>query len=90
MEDLNPSGQTGEQPGAGPSMESLPIDSIPEIPGACRFAEDSTTTADGVGGGERSATTMGDSTEMLGATARAAKSSKAEVGAADSMPESGA
>ena len=71
-------------------METLRTDSVPESLGARRFAKDSTTTADGVGGGERSATTMGDSTEMLGATARAAKSSKAEVGAADSMPESGA
>ncbi|XP_066393448.1 uncharacterized protein [Miscanthus floridulus] len=87
-EDLNPSGQTGEQPGAGHSAETLRTDSVPESPGARRFAGDSTTAADRVGGGERSATTTDDSTEMPGATARAAESSKAEAGAADVVPES--
>ena len=87
-EDLNPSGQTSEQPGAGPSMETLRIDSVPESPGAHRFVGDSTTAADRVGGAERSVTTTGDSMEMLGATARAANSSKAEVGATDVMLES--
>ena len=52
--------------------------------------EDSTTTADGVGGGERSATTMGDSKEMLGATTTAAESSKVEARAAGAAPKSGA
>ena len=69
-------------------METLRNDSVPESPGARRFVEDSTIAADGVGGGERSATTMGESMEMLGATARAAESMKAEAGAADVMPES--
>ena len=41
------------------------------VPGARRFTEDSTTAADGVGGGERSATTIGDLMETPGATARA-------------------
>ena len=84
-EDLNPSGQTGEQPGAGPSAETLRIDSVPESLGTRRFAEDSTTTADGVGGGEQSTTTMGDSIEMLGATVRATESSEVGAGAADAM-----
>ena len=87
-EDLNPSGQTSEQPGAGPSMETLRIDSVPESPGARRFVEDSTIAADGVGGGEQLATTAGDSTEMPGATERAAESSKVIAGAANIVPES--
>ena len=60
MEDLNPSGQTGEQPGAVHNAETLRIDSVPESLGARRFVEDLTPTVDGVGGGERSVTTMGD------------------------------
>ena len=71
MEDLNPLGQTRERPGAGLSMEILQTDSVPESPGASWFVEDSTTATDGVGGGERSATTMGDLMETSGAVARA-------------------
>ena len=89
MEDLNPSGQTGEQPGAGTRVETLWTDSVLESPGARQFVKDSTTTADGVGGGERLATTVDDSTEMPGATARAAKSLEAGAGAIDVVPESG-
>ena len=85
-EDLNPLGQTGEQPGAGPSMEKLRTDFIPESPGACWFMEDSTPTTDGVGGGERLATTADDSVETPGATMRAIESF--EAGAADAMAES--
>ena len=65
-------------------METLWADSVPESPGARRFAKDSTTATDGVGGGERLATTMGNSMEMLGAAARAAESSKAKVEATGS------
>ena len=88
--DLNPSGQTGEQLGAIPSVETLQPDSIPESLSAHRFVENSTTAADGVEGGERSATTTGDSIETPRAAARAAESSKAEVGAIEVVPESGA
>jgi len=41
-EDLNPLGQTGEQPGAGPRVETLRTDSILESLGARQFVEDST------------------------------------------------
>ena len=71
-------------------METLRTDSVPESSGARRFVKDSTTAADGVGGGERSATTMGDSTKTPGATARATESLKAEARATEAMPESGA
>ena len=90
MEDLNPLGQTGEQPGAIHSVETLRTDSVLESPSAHRFVEDSTTAADGVGGGEQLATMAGDSTETLGATARATESSKEGAGATDVMLESGA
>ena len=90
MEDLNPSGQTSEQPGAVRGAETLRTDSALESMGAHRFVEDSTTTADGVGGGERLVTTAGDSTETPGATVRAVKSIEAGVGATDIKLESGA
>jgi len=87
-EDLNPLGQTGEQPGAGPRVETLRTDSILESLGSRQFAEDSTTTADGVGGGERLVMMVGDLTETSGATVRATKSSKVKVGATDVVLES--
>ena len=71
-------------------METLRADSVPESPGTRRFVEDSTTAADGVGGGERLTTMTGDLTEMPGEVARAAESSKAEAKAARAMLESGA
>ena len=74
MEDLNPFGQTGEQPGASLGVEPLWTDSIPESPGARQFVVDSTTAADGVGGGERLAMMAGESAKMPGATARAIES----------------
>ena len=69
-------------------METLWTDAVLELSGARRFVEDSTTAADGVGGGERSATTTSDLIEMLGAIARATESSKVEVGDAGATPES--
>ena len=90
VEDLNPLGQTGEQLGVVHSVETLRIDSVPESLGARRFVEDPTTAADGVGGGEWSTITMGDSMETPGAAARAAESSKAEAGAVGAAPKSGA
>ena len=70
-------------------METLQTDSIPESPSAHQFAEESTTAADGVGGGERLVTTADDSVETPGAMAGAAKSSEAGAGATDVMPEFG-
>ena len=64
-------------------METMPTDSAPESLGARRFVEESTTAAGGVEGGERLATMAGESMEMLGAMARATKSSKVEAGAVD-------
>ena len=87
--DLNPSGQTCEQPRASPNVETLWTHPVLESSCAHRFAEDSTTAANGVGGGERSTTMTGNSIETLGATMRAAKSSKAEAGAARVVLESG-
>ena len=63
MEDLNPLGQTGEQPRAGPGAEAMPANSIPESLGARRPTKESTTAADGVGGGERLAMMAADATE---------------------------
>ena len=71
-----------------PSVETLWADSVLESPITRRFVEYSTTTANGVGGGERLATMADDSTETLGAMARAIESSKAEAGAVDAMLES--
>ena len=71
-------------------METLWTDSIPESSGAHQFVEDLTTAVDGVGGGEQLATTAGDSTEMLGATAGVIESLEVGAGAADIMPKSGA
>ena len=76
--------------GAIHSVETLRTDSVPETLGGRPFEEDSTTAADGVGGGERLATTADDSMETPGATMRAIESSKEGAGAADVMPESGA
>ena len=69
-------------------METLWADSFPESPCASQFAEDSTTVADGVGGRERLATTVDDSIEKPGVTARAAKSSEVGAGAVDDVLKS--
>ena len=58
------------------------MDSVPESPSTHQFAEDSTTTADGVRGGEWLATTADES------TTRATESFEAEAGATNIMPES--
>ena len=86
VEDLNPSGQTGEQPGVVPNAETMLVDSTQESLGAWWFMEESTTAAGGVEGGERLATTVGDLAETPGATVRMAESS--EVGATDVVSES--
>ena len=87
MEDLNPLGQTGEQPGVGPREETLRTDSVLESLRARQSMKESTTAADGVGGGERLATMVGESMETPGATAGATESSKVRAGATDVMSE---
>jgi len=64
---------------AGPDIEAMPADPVSESPSARRPVEESTTTADGVGGREWMVTTVADATETLGAMMGAAKPS--EVGA---------
>ena len=86
----NPFGQTSEQPGAAPSAETMPAGSVPKSPGAHWSVEESTTVADGVGGGEWLATTAVDVTEMPGAMARAVESSEVETRATDVVSKPGA
>ena len=69
MEDLNPSTQTNEQLGAGPSMEAVLADPVPKSPGARRPAEKSTTAADELGGGERLVSTADEPVVVPGAMA---------------------
>ena len=64
------------------------MDSILESLGAHQFVNDSTTATDGVGGGERLATTAAYSMETPGAMARAVESLEAGARATDVMPES--
>ena len=71
-------------------METIRADSVPDSPGAHRSAEESTTTASEIGGGERLLTMVDESAAMPGAAVRATRSSKAEAGAANAMLESGA
>ena len=71
-------------------MEAMLADPILESPGARWPTEESTTAADGVGGGERLATMVADAMETLGAIARAAKSLEVGARAANIAPESGA
>ena len=87
MEDLNPSVQSGSSRGLFLRAEIKPVDSILESPSARWFAKESTNAADGIGGGERLATTTADAMEMPGATARAAESSEAGAGATGAVPE---
>ena len=63
---------------------------ILESPGARQSAEESTTAADGLGGGERMASMVDRSVMVPGVSAEAAGSSGAEVGVTDTAPESGA
>ena len=61
----------------------MPTDPVLESLGARRPTEESTTAADGVGGGERLVTTAADATETTGATTGATEPSEVGVGAAD-------
>ena len=71
MKELNPSVQTGEQPGASPNAEAMLADPVPESLGARRPAEESTTTAGGLGSGEWLAPTVNGSATMAEATTEA-------------------
>ena len=68
----------------------MSVGSVPESPGARRFAEESTTTAGGVEGREQLATMVGESVVMPGATAGAAGSLEAEAKVTDTTSEYGA
>ena len=69
-------------------MKTMPTDSILESLGTQRFAKESATAADGVGGGERLATTAADAMETPGATTGDAEPLEAGAGAVDVVPES--
>ena len=90
MEELNPSVQTGEQPGAGPGAEKMPADAVLESPGAQQPVEESTAAAGGLGGSERLVPTADGSVAMPGATVETAGSSTANAGDAGVAPKSGA
>ena len=64
----------------------MPVDSVPESSGAQLFAEESTTAADGVGGGERLTTMAADVMESPGATAGSTESLEAGAGATNVAP----
>ena len=66
---MNPFGQTTEQLGAGPSMETMPANPIPESPGARWPVEESTAAADELGGRERLASTADEPVVVPGAMA---------------------
>ena len=65
-------------------------DPVPESLGARRPAEESTTTAGGLGSGERLAPMEDRSTTMPGETIEAAGALEADAGVANTTPESGA
>ena len=67
----------------------MPIDPVPESLAAQQPAEESTATADGLGDGERLATTTDESATAPGAMMEAAWSLEADAGVADAMPKSG-
>ena len=90
MEELNLSVQIGEELGAGPGVEKMPVDLIPEAPGARRPAEESTAATGGLGGGEQLAPTGDRSAAMPRVTAETSGSSAVNTGDAGAMPESGA
>ena len=88
MEDPAQPIQTGEQPKAGPRVEEMPVDPIPESPGARWPAEESTAAAGEFDGGEHLAPTADGSATMPGATVETAGSSAVNAGDAGATPES--
>ena len=71
-------------------MEATPAAPIPESPSAWQSVEESAATANGLGGGERLASTADGLATVPGATAEAAGSSGAEAGVTDVVPRAGA
>jgi len=88
MEDLNLSVQTGEQTGAGPGTEAMPVDPIPESRSARWPTEESTATTGGLGDGERLTPMVNGSAVMPRATVEAAGSSEVDAGVINVAPES--
>ena len=88
MEDLTPPIQTDEQPRAGPGVEAMLVAPVSKSPGARQPAEESTATADGLGGGERLVSTADGSAIVPGATVEATRSSGAKAGVVDTALES--
>ena len=68
----------------------MPADPVPKSLGARRLVEESTAVTDGLGGGERLATSVDKLAVTPGVTVGAAGSSEAEAGVADAVPESAA
>ena len=66
----------------------MSADAVPESLGARRPSEESIAAADVLGGGEWLAPMADGSAVMPGATAEAARSSKADAGVADVVPKS--
>ena len=87
-EELNLSIQTNEQPRAGPSVEAMPTDPIPESLGSRWPAEESTTTASGLGSGERLVPRADGSVVMPRAMTEAAGALEANAGIVDAASES--
>ena len=61
-------------------MEEVPVDPIPESPGARRSVEESTAATGELGGGEKLASMVDESTTVPEATTEIAGSSGAEAG----------
>ena len=66
----------------------MPVDPIPESPGAQRPVEESTAAAGGLGGGEQLVPTADKSVTVPGGTAEIVGSSAANAGDAGAAPES--
>ena len=81
---------TVEQPKASPRVEKVPVDPMLESPVARWPMEESTATANGLGGGERLASTADGSATVPEATMETAESSGAEAKAADATLAFGA
>ena len=64
----------------------MPADPIPESPGARQPMEESTVAADGLGGGERLASTVDGSTTVPEVMTKTTGSLGVEAGATDATP----
>jgi len=66
----------------------MPVDPVPESSGTRRPIEESTTTTDGLGGGEQLAPTVGEPAALPRATMGAIGSLEVDARVADTAPES--